>query len=148
MKKIVCLVLVIFVLFVGIVLPAQARDRGGQESPRGSLTPLPVQGGDRGHDYDHDHGHSSFQGSFWVGPEWGPWWWGPAAYPYYYDYYWAPPVVIERQPPVYVEPAQQPEEQYYWYYCPDARNYYPYVKKCPKGWLKVVPDTAPSDYKE
>jgi len=30
-----------------------------------------------------------------------------------------------------------------WYYCNDAKAYYPYVRKCPSGWLQVVPPTAP-----
>jgi hypothetical protein len=83
-----------------------------------------------------------FRGSIWIGPGWGP------VYPYWYP---GPPVVVERpviipeQPPVYVEPAPSREEESYWYYCPDKQGYYPYVKKCPKGWLKVVPAPAPPD---
>jgi len=99
---------------------------------------LPVQA--RGH----------FYGGVWIGPGWGgwgPWWWGAPAYPYYYDYYWAPPVVNQEQSRVYVQPAPQVEQQSYWYFCPDSRNYYPYVKQCPSGWLKVVP-SAPPDQKE
>ncbi len=127
MSKFFYLVLVIFVLLFS-VLPVQARG----------------------------HGHFSFHGGVWLGPGWGgwgPWWWGPAypyysypyyyGYPYYYDYDWAPPVTQERRQE-YVEPAPQ-DENYYWYFCPDARNYYPYVKQCPKGWLKVVPPPAPQD---
>jgi hypothetical protein len=55
---------------------------------------------------------------------------------------------MQEQSPVYVEPAQQPEEQYYWYFCPDSKNYYPYVKNCPGGWLKVVPTQSPQDWRE
>ena len=80
----------------------------------------------------------------WVGPGWGPWWWGPAAYPYpYYGYYAQQPIVIQQQPPIYDQRMQQPEQQYYWYFCPDSNTYYPYVKQCSKGWLKVVPPSAP-----
>ncbi len=85
----------------------------------------------------HGHGHGHFAGSIWLGPGW----WGPPAYSYY------SPVVVERQG--ISDAVQLQEEQpYYWYFCPDAKNYYPYVKKCPKGWLKVVPPPATSDYKE
>lgn len=102
------------------------------------------------------HGHSSFHGSVWIGPGWGgwgPWWWGAPAYPYYdaraYPYYddydWAPPVANQER---YEQPAPQREEQSYWYFCPDSRNYYPYVKKCPSGWLKVIPADAPPDWRE
>ena len=63
----------------------------------------------------------------------GPW--------YPYGYYPPPPVVIEQQPPVYVQP--QEEQPYYWYYCQDPQGYYPYVKGCPGGWMKVVPEVNP-----
>jgi len=75
-----------------------------------------------------------------VGPVWGPVWYPP---PYYY-----PPQVIvvpPAQPQVYIE---QPEAapavpaaggQQYWYYCANAKGYYPYVKDCPAGWQKVLP---------
>jgi hypothetical protein len=32
--------------------------------------------------------------------------------------------------------------QTYRYYCPDS-GYYPSVRTCPAGWLRVVPDGAP-----
>ena len=63
----------------------------------------------------------------------GPW------YPYYY--YAAPPVVIQQQPPVYVQAVPQPSN--YWYYCQNPQGYYPYVKECPGGWMKVVPEATP-----
>ncbi len=90
----------------------------------------------------HGHGHGHFGGRVWIGPGWGWWWWPPA-----YSYYWNPPVVIEQER--YMDTVQTKQEQpYYWYFCPDAKNYYPYVKKCPKGWLKVVPPPAPPDQEE
>jgi hypothetical protein len=119
MKKAVCLVFAFLVFFLAISLPAQAHDR------------------------------VFFRGSVWIGPGWGgggPWWWGPPYYPYY-PYYPEPPVVIQQQPPAYVEPTPQPEGQYYWYFCQDPQGYYPYVKKCPSGWLKVIPQTPPDEEK-
>ena len=85
------------------------------------------------------------RGGVWIGPGWGPWW-GPSYYPYYpYNpYYEAPPAVIQQRP-TYIEPTPQPEEQSYWYFCTKPQGYYPYVKKCPSGWLKVVPPSAPPD---
>lgn len=75
-----------------------------------------------------------------IGPAWGPWYYPPP--PYYPPYY--PPVVIERAPPpVYIE--QQPAaveaapQNNYWYYCGAAKGYYPYVKECPGGWQRVLP---------
>ena len=84
---------------------------------------------------------------FGVGVYVGPGWYGPfSPYPYYVQ----PPIVIQQQPPVYVQPAPQyaqpdpqQEEQYYWYFCPNPRGYYPYVKQCPSGWLRVVPSSPP-----
>jgi hypothetical protein len=77
---------------------------------------------------------------------WGPWfyWAGPLAlgpwYPYYH-YPALPPVVVQQQAPVYAEPEQQ--QPYYWYYCQNPPGYYPYVRECPGGWMKVVPDVTP-----
>ncbi len=85
------------------------------------------------------HGGGGFRGSIWIGPGW----WGPTYYPYY-PYYYNPPVVIQEPAPVYeyeVPPVQ--EQPAYWYFCPDANNYYPYVKQCPGGWKRVNP--APPD---
>ena len=81
-------------------------------------------------------------GFYWGGPLAAPWYSGPYYSPYYYPYYYsAPPAVIQQQPPVYEE-RQQPPSQY-WYYCQDPKGYYPYVKTCPGGWMKVVPQVTP-----
>ena len=85
-------------------------------------------------------GHGPHVGiGVWLGPGWGPGWWGPYYYPPYYPYYAEPPIVIQQQPEVYEQPAPPPEQPVYWYYCQESRGYYPYVKECPSGWLKVVP---------
>ncbi len=89
--------------------------------------------------YARGGGH--MRGGIWIGPVWDPWWWGPPVYPYYYA---TPPVVIQQQPPLYEQQAPQVEEQpYYWYYCQASKSYYPYVKQCPGGWMKVVPPPGP-----
>jgi hypothetical protein len=75
----------------------------------------------------------------WVGPGWiGPY--PYYSYPYYpYPYYREPPVIVQ-QPEVYVQPAPPPVQQpSYWYFCKEPQGYYPYVKQCPSGWMKVVP---------
>lgn len=85
--------------------------------------------------YAHGGGHGGFRGSIWIGPGW---WWGGPWYPY--PYYSSPPAVIERQAPIYYEDLTPQEDQpYYWYFCQESRTYYPYVKQCPGGWMKVVP---------
>jgi hypothetical protein len=86
----------------------------------------------------HAHGaHGYYRGGVWINPFW------VAPYPYYsiYPYYSAPEVIVERPAPdYYVQPApQRPEEPAYWYYCRKPEGYYPYVKQCPDGWMKVVP---------
>jgi len=92
-----------------------------------------------GHGYFHGHGNS-FNAHIFIGPGWGPWWWVPPTYPYY-SYYPAQPAYIEQQPQAYSQQDQQ--EPDYWYYCQDPQGYYPYVKSCPDGWMKVVPNTGP-----
>lgn len=92
-------------------------------------------------------GHHSHVGvDLWLGPGF----WGP--YPYY-PYYVPPPVIVRPEPEVYVQPAPvtpqstspQQDDNNYWYYCPDSNSYYPYVQRCPSGWLKVVPSPPPAN---
>jgi hypothetical protein len=113
MKKIVFLVIALMLVLVFVPIAAPAHE--GYEG----------------------HGGGHFRAGIWIGPGWwGPWWWGPPAYPY--PYYSSPPAVIQQSPPIYEEQSQQ-AQPYYWYFCPDSKTYYPYVKQCPSGWMKVVP---------
>lgn len=121
------------------------------------VSPLPGNGFDGGHGYHGGYGYRGgygyggrywrgpyYGGGVWIGPGWGSWWGAPlygGVLPY--PYYATPPVVVQQSPPVYVEPAPQPDEAYYWYYCENPKGYYPYVKQCPNGWMKVVPSPAP-----
>lgn len=92
----------------------------------------------------------------------GGWGWGPAvglgllglglweassphyAYPYYPYAYPGPVVIQQPATEVYVQPApQRAAESGYWYYCQDSQGYYPYVRRCPGGWMKVVPSPPP-----
>ena len=87
-------------------------------------------------------GHVRFGVS--IGVPIGPWYYPP---PYYYPpYSYYPPVVVQQPAPVYVEqqqapvaPAAAPAATNYWYYCAAAKGYYPYVKECPGGWERVLP---------
>ena len=83
--------------------------------------------------------HGYYRGGIWI----DPWWVAPS------PYYSAPRVIVERPATeYYVQPApQQPEEPAYWYYCRRPEGYYPYIKQCPDGWMKVVP-TPPSQRQE
>lgn len=73
---------------------------------------------------------------FWSWPYWPP-------YGYGYGYAWPPTVIAvpAPPPPVYIEQAPQPAAPApnYWHYCRHPEGYYPYVKECPGGWLKVAP---------
>jgi hypothetical protein len=77
-----------------------------------------------------------------VGPYWADPWYYPAPYPYYYPRYSAPIVVEQAAPQMYVSPQPAPEiaaPTNYWYYCAATKSYYPYVRECPAGWQKVLP---------
>src|SRR5512133_2231681 len=89
-------------------------------------------------------GHGGHGGHVGIGVWLGPGWWGVPVYPsYYYPYYQEPPIIIQQQPEEYVQPAPQEAQPNYWYYCRDAQGYYPYVQRCPGGWMKVVPTPPP-----
>ena len=117
MKKIVLiLALAVLVLFSIGLIPGTTDARDGH------------WGGHRG-------GH--WGGGIWIGPGWGwgPWW----NYPYYPDYY--SPAIEQQEPPLFEQPT--PRAQDYWYFCTSPEGYYPYITKCPSGWLKVVPSSVP-----
>ncbi|SER71396.1 hypothetical protein SAMN05421690_10587 [Nitrosomonas sp. Nm51] len=72
----------------------------------------------------------------------------PYFYPSLYSYPpvvvpMTPPVIVQSTPPVYIQQHEQPtpghSQTNYWYYCQDPDGYYPYVKQCPGGWLRVNP---------
>jgi hypothetical protein len=100
------------------------------------------------------HGGGHFSGNIWIGPGWG--YWDPFFYPYYpypypaYRYYDAPTVVVPQEPQEYItqEPQKDEGETGYWYYCRKPEGYYPYVERCPSGWMKVVPNTTPPGQEE
>jgi len=95
---------------------------------------------------DRWHGHRH-DGRVRVGVYVGPGYWYPP--PYYYRPYYYPavvqPVVVAPPPTMYIErePVAQNDDDSYWYYCTDAGAYYPYVKQCPGGWQRVVPQPPP-----
>lgn len=97
----------------------------------------------------HRHSRVSFSVGFGpvFGPGyWAPGYWGAGYFPpppiYYYPAYDYPvyaPVVINQAPPVYIEQSAPPAAQQYWYYCAASRGYYPHVKSCAGGWMRVLP---------
>ena len=138
------LVLAVLALCIGNSAGAWARDGHGPRGGHGGWSR-----GDYGH-RGHVRSHSSF--GFYIG---APLFWWPDAY--YYPRYYYPPyyyyprsrVYIEEEPPVYIQrndtaAASTTPPASYWYYCQNPQGYYPYVKECPGGWMKVVPQTPPN----
>jgi hypothetical protein len=114
-----------------------------------------VSRGDFRHSHVSHRHHGHFSTSIWLGPAWGWSVWDPFYYPYYYPYrypypyYASPTVVVPQQPEEYISSPEAKEEPAgYWYYCKEANGYYPYVKRCPGGWMKVVPYQPPPDLGE
>ena len=73
---------------------------------------------------------------------------GAPFYPWYYPpyYYYPPAVVVPAAPTTYIEKDSAhaaPPQRSYWYNCEGSKTYYPYVKECPGGWLRVVPQATP-----
>lgn len=100
----------------------------------------------RGHGGHGSRGHVRF-GVVVGGPVFSPWYY-PSSY--YYPSY--APLFIDQSPPVYIEqsaplPAQSPQAETTnsWYYCEASKAYYPYVKECPSGWQKVLPQPPNPD---
>jgi hypothetical protein len=69
---------------------------------------------------------------------------GPYGYrdPFFYPRYnaYPPTVVAPPAPTVYIQ--QEKPQTHYWHYCRNPEGYYPYIKKCPEGWLQVAPQPA------
>ena len=53
---------------------------------------------------------------------------------------YTPVPVIYPEPQVVVRTPPPPPPAQYWHYCADASAYYPYVRQCPGGWMKVLPE--------
>lgn len=97
--------------------------------------------GDIRHFRQHDFGywrhgrwingyHGGRRGWWWVvGPSW--YWYAAPVYPYP-DPYLPPLAVAPVVPAAPAAPAPS-----YWYWCPDSRQYYPYVAECPSPWQQV-----------
>jgi len=94
----------------------------------------------------HGHGFRGFGTSVFIG---APLWWPYYGYPYYYDYpaytYYDYPTEVYVEPGTsspQPQPQPQPQAQFY---CPDT-GYYPTVKTCPQGWLRVLPGNPTPQY--
>lgn len=70
--------------------------------------------------------------------------WGYPRYRFGYGGYYPPVVAVPSTPPVYIQQqganqSATESQSNYWYYCRKPEGYYPHVKKCSEGWMKVVP---------
>jgi hypothetical protein len=86
--------------------------------------------------------HGGVRFGVFVGAPFYPWYYPPYYYPYYPPY----PVTVPAAPTTYVEQGSahpEPSQRSYWYYCEASKTYYPYVKECAAGWLRVVPQATP-----
>lgn len=113
----------------------------------------------RGSNYSYGGGHRHFSGGhsynrynfgFNLG-YYSPGYYGYRPYgygyrPYYRSPFYGYPSYYQRSVPaapiVYIqrEAVKSVQTQTnYWHYCRNPEGYYPYVKKCPEGWLKVTP---------
>jgi hypothetical protein len=136
------------------VVRGGSRDAAFRYSGRDSYVRHSGRGGFVGRgDYVRSGGHrhgGHFSSSIWIGPSFG-FGYDPFYYPFYpayrypYPYYAPPTVVVPQEPQEYIMRDDQEDETGYWYYCKDANGYYPYVKRCPGGWMKVVPYQPPPD---
>ncbi|MFL6571404.1 MAG: hypothetical protein ACJ8G4_06610 [Burkholderiales bacterium] len=84
------------------------------------------------------HGHSRVIVGFNFGyPVYAPWYYYPPPAYYYPPAVYAPPApttYVERSDVAEEAPAQPPAT---WYFCRESNGYYPYVKQCPGGWMRV-----------
>ncbi|MDD5248325.1 MAG: hypothetical protein PHY45_05040 [Rhodocyclaceae bacterium] len=114
---------------------------------------------DHGHGFAHEggHAHGDWHGSWHGHGEWHRHWggaiyfgptfgWPPYATPFDDPYAMSPLATTPEPPPIYIErgdsgspPEVAPSPTRYWYYCEAAAAYYPYVKDCPGGWTRVLP---------
>ena len=152
MKKLAGMALSIFIALTLILVAPPSSSAGGRSHGyAGGKAGGGHHGYRGGYGYRGNYGYKRVHGRWgyyrrpW-GPRWGvnfrwggPLWWGPGFAPY--GFFAPPPVVVQQQPPVYVQP--EPQQTDYWYYCQNPQGYYPYIKSCPGGWMRVVPETTP-----
>jgi hypothetical protein len=101
------------------------------------------------HGHGHNfHGSHFFGTSLFIGVPFAYWWGYPYWYwdPWYYGTYYGPTVVYDGYDgypagaPA-VTPAPAPTGEVRWY-CPDS-GYYPTVRTCERGWMRVLPGGTP-----
>lgn len=95
-----------------------------------------------------------YSSGFWEGSYTNPGFFGPSLYgyrtfgytdPFFTPYYTYPRTVVAPappRPPAYIQqqtPQRAESITSYWHYCKDPEGYYPHIKDCPGGWLRVAP---------
>jgi hypothetical protein len=114
-------------------------------------------GGYRGGYYRYGHSHVRY--GFALGWPWypyyaAPYYYPPSYYSPYYDdpyarslfyFYPAPPATPDYLPqytesgPTQAAPPGQGDSEWWYYYCAESNGFYPYVKECAAGWVRVPP---------
>jgi hypothetical protein len=159
MKKVVVIIGIIALTFLGLASEAfcQGRSGGGYRGGGGyggyhgggyhggPYHGGPYYGGGR---YYYGGGSSVFFGFgfpfYGYYPSGYPYYY-PYGYPYSYPYAYPYPYTYPYYSSTYDQPTMyiEPEQPSYWYYCQDPKGYYPYVTSCPSGWAKVTPAPPP-----
>jgi len=106
---------------------APAKGSGGHGGSRGGKSGSHHSG----KHHHHFTGATVFYTGYWPG-YWPGYWYGTGygAVPGY-----APPAAM-----YYVEKNEaELQSETTWFYCEGEATYYPYVKQCPGGWVKVAP---------
>jgi hypothetical protein len=103
---------------------------GGGHSGHGSGRSGSHHGHHRGtHPFPGSSSSTAFYGSYW-------------AFPAYWYAQSAP--TLPAEPVYYIERSEEElRSPSTWYYCESEAAYYPYVSKCPAGWVKVEPFDLP-----
>ena len=132
--KLLCLILVLFVSITSGSIWARGGHGGGHH------------GGGHHFDGGHHFGGGHHYGGYGLGWGLGLGYGYDGYWPYYGGYYspyysgyggnYPPVVYIQRDGDALAATESQSN---YWHYCRNPKGYYPYVKKCPDGWLPVAP---------
>lgn len=87
--------------------------------------------------FGHRKDHLDF--GLFVGPGWwGHGFWYPSPHYPYYPYYPQGPANGRAASETNGRPAAQTATPYL-YFCPERNGYYPFIRECPRSWVKRAP---------
>jgi len=122
--------LLVLALAIFALAGADAWAKGGSGGHGGGRSASGGKSGShhaRGTHHRNRSGSTVFYGSYWAGPA-----------------YWLGQAYAPAEPVYYIEKNEEElQTESAWFYCEGDAAYYPYVTKCPTGWVKVAPFTHP-----